>query len=285
VREASAIAADSTAERVALWRALHVIVDPPPHIFSDQIGLQLLAPTTDWRARPDMNPQWTSRMRASIVARARFVEDLLIEKLTAGIKQYVILGAGLDSFSQRRPEIAARLNIFEIDRPGPQMWKRQRLEQLGHDIPKWLHWVPVDFEKGMSWWEQLVAHGFDSTQPAYFSSTGVSMYLTHETNFGTLRQLALLAEGSTVVMSFLRPLNLVSAEDRPMFERAIKGAEASGTPFVSFFSPDEIIHLAQKAGFKKTRHISASFYNEHYFSGRSDQLNVSNGEELLVAEV
>ena len=118
--------------RVALWRALHVQVDAPPHVLEDEIGLRLAAPDEGWRHRPDMDPQFTRPFRASIVARARFIEDLVVEQAAHGVRQYVILGAGLDTFAQRRPEIASRLQVFEVDQPGPQAWKRQRLVELGY---------------------------------------------------------------------------------------------------------------------------------------------------------
>lgn len=272
---------DSTAVRVALWRALHLEVDPPPHVLEDRIGLEL-AGEKDWRARPEMNPAWTGRIRASIVSRARFVEDLVAEK---GVGQYVLLGAGLDTFAQRRPELAARLKIFEVDRPGPQEWKRRRLVERGYGVPENLKLVPVDFEKGDSWWDKLAAAGFDAKKPAVAASTGVSMYLTREANEATLRQVAQLAPGSAFAMSFLRPVELVEAEDRAMTERAIKGAAASGTPFVSFFAPEEIVALARACGFKDARHVSAEEQTKRYFAGRADGLRPSNGEELIVATV
>src|SRR5882757_976935 len=137
---------DSTAVRVALWRALHLEVDPPPHVLEDEIGLRLVAPEAGWRRRPDMDPHFTSRFRTSVVARARFIEDLVVEQAGRSVGQYVILGAGLDTFAQRRPEIASRLLIFEVDQPGPQAWKRQRLIACGFGVPEWLRLVPVDFE-------------------------------------------------------------------------------------------------------------------------------------------
>ena len=123
---------DSTAVRVALWRALHVEIDPRPHVLEDEIGLRMVAPGDGWRARPDMDPDGTRGFRASIVGRARFIEDLVAEQANRGVSQYVLLEAGLDTFAQRRPEIASRMRIFEVDQPGPQAWKRQRLaEQQG----------------------------------------------------------------------------------------------------------------------------------------------------------
>src|SRR5213078_4875348 len=149
-------APDSTAVRVPLWRALHVEIDPPPHVLEDELGLKLAAPDDEWRRRPDMSA-FTRPFRASIVARARFIEDLVAEQAAGGLGQYVILGAGLDTFAQRRPEIASRLLVFEVDQPGPQAWKRQRLIDLGYGVPEWLRLVPVDFEAGGSWWQRLAA--------------------------------------------------------------------------------------------------------------------------------
>jgi methyltransferase (TIGR00027 family) len=119
VNERPAQEPDNTAVRVALWRALHLEIDPPPHVFEDRVGLELAAPEGDWRSRPDMSP-FTRPFRASIVARARFIEDLVAAEAARGVVQYVILGAGLDTFAQRRPEIASRLRVFEIDQPGAQ---------------------------------------------------------------------------------------------------------------------------------------------------------------------
>jgi methyltransferase (TIGR00027 family) len=277
-------APDSTAARVALWRALHVQADAPPHVLEDEVGLQLLAPAEDWRSRGDMDPQFTRPFRASIVARARFIEDLVIEQAGRGVAQYVILGAGLDSFAQRRPDIASRLTVFEVDPPGPQAWKRQRLIELGFGVPDWLRFVPVDFEAGDSWRQRLVAEGFDESRPAVIVSTGVSMYLTKEANAATLREVAGLARGSTFAMTFLLPLEMADPDVRPGLEMAEKGARASGTPFISFFRPDEIRALALDAGFREAQHVSAADLTQRYFANRPDGLRPpNNAEELLVA--
>src|SRR5919204_219517 len=265
-------APDGTAVRTALWRAMHVQVDPPPHVLEDEIGLRLAAPDEGWRSRPDMNPQWTRRFRASVVARARFIEDLVVEQAGRGVGQYVILGAGLDTFAQRRPEIASRLRVFGVDRPGPQAWKRQRLTELGYGIPSFLQFVPVDFEAGASWWERLMSSGFDATQPAVVASTGVSMYLTKEATAATLRQIAALAPGSTLAMTFMLPIDLVEPEDRRMYEWAQKGAAASGTPFGNLFTPAEMLAMAREAGFKDAEHVSGTTFAQRYFAGRRDVL-------------
>ncbi|HZU09766.1 MAG TPA: class I SAM-dependent methyltransferase [Pseudacidobacterium sp.] len=277
------IAPDSTAVRVALWRALHLQVDAPPHVLNDNIGFQLAAPGEDWRDRPDMNPLFTKLFRAAIVARARFIEDMVTAQANRGVSQYVILGAGLDTFAQRRPEIASRLRIFEIDRPGPQAWKRRRLIELGLGVPDWLRFVPVDFESGDSWWDRLAETGFDSSQPAVVVSTGVSMYLTREANAATLRQVSMLAPGSVFAMTYLLPLEFADPEERIGYEAAIKGARASGTPFLSFFTAQEIEALARESGFKDARHVSAADLTQRYFSGRTDGLHPGKSEEILLA--
>ena len=274
---------DNTAARTALWRALHLEVDPPPHVFDDPVGLTLVAPDDGWRSRPDMSA-FTRPFRASILARARFVEDLVVEQAGRGVRQYVILGAGLDTFAQRRPELGSRLVVFEIDRPGPQVWKRQRLIDLGLGIPPFLRLVPIDFEAGDVWWDRLIAAGFEPRRPAVVASTGVSMYLTRDAIAATLGHVASLAPGSTFVMSFMLPLELLSPEIRAGVERAAAGARASGTPFISFFTPAEMLSLARDAGFAEARHVSADMLADRYFSGRTDGLRPpSNSEELLVA--
>jgi methyltransferase (TIGR00027 family) len=276
-------APDSTAVRVALWRAMHAQVDLPPHVLEDEIGLRLVGPDDSWRQRPDMDSRATSGYRASIVARARFIEDLVTEQAGHGVAQYVILGAGLDTFAQRRPEIASRLRVFEVDQPGPQAWKRQRLIDLGFGIPEWLRLVSVDFEAGQSWWEKLATASFDAGQPSVVASTGVSMYLTRDANRATLRQIAALAPGSTLAMTFILPLELIDLKERPQHEAVYKRARAAGTPFVSFFSPSEMLALAQEAGFSKTQHVSTADLTQRYFTGRADGLQPASGEAFLVA--
>lgn len=284
MRDEQAPTPDSTAVRVALWRAMHVQVDTPPHVLEDEIGLALAAPEAGWRDRPDMHPQFTKLFRASIVARARFVEDLVAEQTNRGVGQYVLLGAGLDTFAQRRPEIASRLKIFEVDRSVTQAWKRQRLTELGLGVPAWLKLVPVDFEANEAWLERLEAAGFDTRQPAVVASTGVSMYLTKDATAATLRDAASFAVGSTLVMSFMLPFEFADPDVRPGLEQSAKGARASGTPFISFFTPAEMLALAHEAGFREVRHVAAADLAQRYFANRTDGLRPpNNAEELLVA--
>lgn len=274
---------DHTAVRTALWRALHLQVDPSPHVFEDVVGLALAAPAKDWQKRPDMGP-FTRPFRASILARARFVEDCVLEQVGRGVGQYVILGAGLDTFAQRHPELASSVRVFEIDQPATQAWKRGRLVELGYGIPPSLRLVPVDFEAGDAWPERLAAAGFDAGQPVVVASTGVSMYLTRDAIIATLRQVAAFASGSTLLMSFMLPIERLDPEVRVGVQRAVEGARASGTPFISFFDPDEMLAMARDAGFRNARHVSADMLAQLYFAGRTDGLRPpSHSEEMLVA--
>ena len=273
---------DNTAVRTALWRALHVQTDALPHIIEDEAGLRLINPEEGWQKRPDM--KYTKRLRASVVARARFIEDLIIRQSHAGIRQYVILGSGLDTFVQRNPDIASKMQVFEIDQPDTLAWKQIRLNETGFGIPEYLHFVPVDFEVA-SWWEQLLKAGFDINRPAVIVCTGVTLYLTRNAIIQTLQQMNGLAAGSTIAMTFYLPVELLDQEDQPMQEMANKGAQEAGTPFVSFFSPDAITELAKEAGLENTKLISTKDMINLYFKDRTDDLLPASGEIFLLATI
>jgi methyltransferase (TIGR00027 family) len=276
------VSPEHTAVRTALWRALHVRLDPKPHVFKDEIGAKLLG-EENWMARPDMKPDFSKSMRASIVGRARFIEDLVAEEVTKGNSQYVILGAGLDTFAQRRGDLASKISIFEVDQPGPQTWKQQRLQELGLEIPSSLHFVPVDFEAGESWWAELLKTGFDKNKPAIVVSTGVTMYLSREANLATFKQVAALAPGSIFATTFMLSLELLEPQERSIMEFVMKRASESGTPFVSLFSPEEIVAMANDCGFREAKYVSARDIFERYFASRSDGLSAGNAEAFLVA--
>lgn len=272
---------DNTALRTALWRALHVLTDDKPYIIEDKVGYDLIKPEKDWQERPDM--KYTKRLRASIVARARFVEDLAKEQIGKGVTQYIILGAGLDSFAQRNTEIISQVDIYEIDQPNTLTWKEEKLVENGYKIPDNLHFVPVDFETS-SWWTELLNKGFDTTKTTLVSCTGVTLYLTKEAIVDTLKKMTSLASGSTIAIAFYLPLEQLDEDDKPMQEIAIKGAMASGTPFVSFFSVDEIVKLAQEVGLKEIQTVSTKDMTEKYFKDRTDNLVPASGEFFLVAK-
>jgi methyltransferase (TIGR00027 family) len=270
---------DHTAVRTALWRARHLEVDDAPPVLDDALALRLVDPEPDWRDRPDMEPDTTRGARAGMVGRARVVDDLVAECFAAGVTQYVVLGAGLDTFALRHPDLAGR--VFEVDQPGTSAWKQRRIAELGLPTPAGLRFVPTDFEG--SWWDGLVEAGLDAGLPAVVSSTGVSMYLTAEANTATLAALARLAPGSTVAMTFQPPSELLSDTERRFRDLSAAGAAAAGTPFLSYYRPDEIVALAHSVGFREARVLGAAEVNARYFDERSDGLSVTGAEEFLLA--
>ncbi len=155
--------------------------------------------------------------------------------------------------------------------------------QIGVRVPEALSFVPIDFEAGESWWEGLGVAGFEFDRPAVAASTGVTMYLSKDTTAATLRQLAALAPGSTVAMTFLLPIDLLDERDRAGLDASAEGARQSGTPFASFFRPDEIVAMARDAGFAAVQHIPGSSLGDRYFANRADGLRPSSGEDFVVA--
>lgn len=274
---------DHTAVRTALWRALHTEIDAPPHVLDDTVGVRLIDPPADWRTRPDMDPVFSAMMRAAIVARARVVDDLVADAARRGVDQFVILGAGLDTFAERRSDLMATMRVFEVDQPDTQAWKQRRLIECGIGIPDGLRFVPVDFEAGERWWDALAKAGLDPRRPAVVASTGVTMYLTRAAIAATLGDLAGLAPGSVVAMTFLRPAELLDPADRRGFEIAERGARASGTPWISLFAPDEFVAMVRAAGFRDVEYLSADDTTARYFADRTDGLRPSNGEEMAIA--
>lgn len=276
------IAPEHTAVRTALWRALHVLLDEKPLVFADEVGAKIIA-EENWQSRPDMGADFSKSMRASIVGRARFIEDLVEERFSQGVEQYVILGAGLDTFAFRRNDLASKMQVFEVDQPGPQAWKRKRITEMGMTPPSGLHFVPVDFEAGQSWWDELIKAGFDKSKSAIIVSTGVSMYLSEEANSATLKQVAKLAPNSAFAMTFMLSLDLLEPKEKSIMEFVMNKAKESGTPFLSLFKPEDIVALAKSAGFRESKYVSAKEIFERYFAKRTDGLNAGNAEAFLIA--
>jgi methyltransferase (TIGR00027 family) len=268
---------DSTAVRTALWRALHVLTDEAPHVLDDTIGLQIAGVDDSWRGRPDMSPEPTKNTRASIVARARATEDMVT---SSGAQQYVVLGAGLDTFAQRHQDA---VRVFEVDAPATQAWKRARLTELGLLEPARLSLVPVDFEAGESWLEKVVDAGLDPAIPAVVSMLGVTMYLTREAISATLGVAASLAAGSVMVFSYSRPIEMAPAAIRPMLAGAAEGAAASGHPWLSLLTPDDAAGLARAAGFGDVQVVTSADLHDRYFADRRDGLSPVGGEDLIIA--
>ena len=203
----------ATALVAAMFRAAHLLWDQPPKIFEDPCALQLSGCEGETALKTQMgqleaevarttNPALARRFRralmASVVTRSRYLEDEADRAVRRGVSQYVILGAGLDSFAYRRPELANVLHIFEIDHPATQAWKRTRLRAAGLGLPANLSLVPVDFEKE-SLIDNLRMSGYRADAPSLFSWLGVTMYLSTDAIFGTLGAVAALAPGTEII--------------------------------------------------------------------------------------
>ena len=142
--------------------------------------------------------------------------------------------------------------------------------------------MPVNFETS-SWWEPLVKAGFDAGKPAVVACTGVTLYLTTDAIVATLKDIAMLAPGSTLAVTFYLPIHLLAEEDKPIQEMGLEGARKAGTPMISFFTPDEVLTLANKAGFKRSEIVSTTDIEQLYFTNRTDHLLPASGEMFLLA--
>lgn len=285
---------DATAVLVALWRAMHLSLDDAPHVLVDDVGLLLAGepdalatlalPAEGWRDDPRVSGPLSAMWRPQMVVRARFTEDL-VEGLVAGgeAEQYVILGAGLDTFALRRSDLGAPVAVFEIDQPGPQRWKEERLARLDLKTPDGLRFVPVDFETGESWTQRLVAGGFDPGRPAVLSALGLTQYISEAATVALLEDVAALAPAVTLVASFVVPDALVDDAERPLVAQTRTVAAARNCPWVADYSPERIMELARRAGFDEVRHVGPDELTRRYLAGRSDGLRVPSGEQLVVA--
>lgn len=272
---------DSSAVRVALWRALHLEQEAKPHVLEDTWALRLVNPEDNWRQRPDMHAEGTRPFRASIVARSRYVEDYLQQEEPAGFSQYVILGSGLDTFAQRKGPQFSSLEIFELEKPETLAWKEERLKKLGFSLGDRLHFVGCDFQR--PWMENLLRAGFSKEKKALLASLGVSPYLPKEAMKESLLQIRSFAPGSFLLMTFLLPLDQVEEKDKEGYERSMAGAKAAGTPMVSFYDRREMELLAKNLGFVEVKTIATG--ELPYFVGRSDGFLPSTGEVFLQARV
>jgi methyltransferase (TIGR00027 family) len=216
------------------------------------------------------------------VYRSRFAEDELADATTQGVRQYVVLGAGLDTFAYRQPPSAGALQIFEVDHPATQAWKRAALAAADIPLPANLHWAPVDFERH-TLAEGLTAAGFDGAQPTCFSWLGVTQYLTRRAVEDTLRFVAGLPTPSTIVLTFIVPKEVVPAEDHEALHEIIQRAAGLGEPWLTYFHPDELRARLHDLGFARVVHRSPAEANAHYFASRRDGLQVRHLEHLMSA--
>ena len=267
---------DSSAVRIALWRAMHVQVDDPPHLIDDEIGLALAAPDDGWRDRPDMHPLGTRPYRVGIVARTRYVEDLLVDE---GFTQYILLGAGLDTFAYRNPH--AGLAVFEVDHPDTQAMKRRRLADAGVAVPDGVTYVAIDFATD-ALGPTLRAAGLDA--PAFFAWLGVTPYLEPDTVLATLDAVApFTAGGGGVVFDYSVPPTSLSPERRRAFAALAARVAAAGEPFRSAFEPSALVATLERMGFRTIHDLGPDELNARWLADRADGLAIAGGAHLMTA--
>lgn len=245
-----------TALTAAAARAAHLIVDREPAIFADTRAYALLGERAEellgyHRAHGD-HPILAGA-RAAVVTRSRFTEDRLAAAVRRGIDQYVILGAGLDSFAYRGgPD--RRIRVFEVDHPATQRWKRGLLARAGIGVPDGVTFVPADFETG-ALAGALAANGFDPERPAFVGWLGVTMYLTPDAVGDVVAALGRLARGTEIVVDYMLPEHLRDDAGRAYAEAVMAVAAERGEPWLAFFAPEEMSALLERHGCGPVAHV------------------------------
>ena len=265
-----------TALRVALRRAAHQIYDARPLVFEDPVAIPILGaahaeelhrtptPEPDQKARP-----FSVGLRALLVARSRYAEDLLAGAVARGVTQYVLLGAGLDTFAHRNAYPGLR--VFEVDHPATQQWKRELLQGNGLPEPANLIYAPVDFER-QSLPEQLQAAGFDASIPTFFAWLGVVPYLTLPAFRSTVSFVAAQPAGSGLIFDYGQPRSALSLREQLARDSLASRVQLAGEPFQLFFTPTEV--AAELGAFSAIEDLGSTEINARYFAGRTDSLKL-----------
>jgi methyltransferase (TIGR00027 family) len=274
-----------TLEIPAVMRALHQTVDGDPKILNDPIAPRLLDPEDDYRwLEPLLKHPFAKQLRAGFVLRSRYAEDCLAGAVQRGVRQYLILGAGLDTFAYRQPAPFESLRIYEVDHPVTQDWKRERLRATNIAIPSNLTFVPIDFEK-TSLADGLEGVGFAFDAPTFCSCLGVTQYLTSDAIDATLRFILSLPPSSEIVLSFVLPQESLSGSEAEMIAIATRRAADVGEPWLSRLHPDQLSSKLRALGFSRIAHLTPDEARERYFRDRSDGLKERQGEQLMRAVV
>jgi len=270
--------ASRTAQRVAMRRAAHQVLDDPL-VFHDPLAAAM-AGESESIARA--HEPYSRALRAFLAVRSRYAEDQLARAVERGVQQYVVLGAGLDTFAYRNS--FAGLHVFEVDHPATQEWKRARLREAAIAIPKNMTFAAVDFER-QSLADGLRNAGFDRDRPAFFSWLGVTPYLSREAFDATAQFIGGLRAASGVVFDYAVPRAFLSPAQQFAFDALAARVARAGEPFRLFFDPAELRSDLARRGFQSIEDLDADGINARYFAGRTDGLGVSGGGHLVCARV
>jgi methyltransferase (TIGR00027 family) len=277
----------TTAQRVAMRRAAHQLLDHPK-VFEDPVALRIVGAESASALQAD--PQHSERtpldryLRAFMAARSRYAEDELARAIERGARQYIVLGAGLDTFAYRNPYPEAELRVFEVDHPVTQAWKRERLGEAGISIPNALTFAPVNFET-QTLEEGLRQAGFDFQECTFFSWLGVTPYLTWDAIDATLGFIASRPADSGVVFDYAMSPSLLSPAQRWVFDAMAKRVAAAGEPWQTYFDPSALAADLKAMGFTQVEDMDAEALNARYFQGRADGLRVGSLAHLMNARL
>jgi len=264
-----------TAQRVAIRRAAHQLLDQP-RVLDDPLALRIIGSDAEeaLRSDPKEDHAFSRAFRAFMAARSRYAEDEVTRAVARGVTQYVVLGAGLDTFAYRNPHPGLR--VFEVDHPDTQAWKREQLQTAGIAIPPSLTFVPIDFEQ-QTLANGLAQPGFNANTAAFFSWLGVTPYLTREACMTTLAFIAKLPAGSGVVFDFAVDPALLNPGQRQALDALSKRVARYGEPLQLFFDPATLQDELKRLGFRRTEFLQGKELNARYFKDRKDGLLVRGG--------
>lgn len=272
-------------ELPAIMRAIHQTMDEEPKILVDPIAPQLVdLRTKDEELLPLLNHPFAKQWRAGFLIRNRYAEDCLSECIDKGLHQYVILGAGLDTFAFRQPTRAKPLRIYEVDHPATQRWKRDRLGVADIAIPSNLTFVPLDFETG-SLVNALKDCKFDFGGMTFLSWLGVTQYLSQSAITEMLEFVLSLPRSSQIVFSFIVPFESVSGVEAEALALAAKQAAEVGEPWLTTFEAEDLKSQLRSIGFSDVVHLTPAEAQERYAKNRRDGLKARRGEQLMRAVV
>jgi methyltransferase (TIGR00027 family) len=266
-------APSKTAFGVAMRRAAHQLLDHP-RVLDDPIAVPIVG--NDGAAKIQSDSRFLSpvgrRFRAFMAARSRYAEDRLALAIDRAARQYVVLGAGLDTFAYRNP--FPDLRVFEVDHPATQAWKLDRLHKAGVAIPSNVVYAPVDFEN-QTLGAALNQARFDSASKAFFSWLGVTPYLTREAAMSTFRYIASLPPGTGVAFDYAVAGTSLNLIQRLALDALSRRVAKAGEAFQLFFEPAELAHSLKEVGFRGIEDLGSREINARYFSNRSDGLRVA----------
>ncbi len=273
-----------TAERAATRRAVHQLLDNP-RVHDDPLALAILgsAQAEALRAHPRQfeDSPVAAPLRAFLAVRSRVAEDALARTVAAGVRQYVILGAGLDTFAYRNPY--PDLRVFEVDHPATQTWKRQRLAEVAIDIPAGVTFAAIDFTTD-SLAVALTSAGLPDDAPAFFSWLGVTPYLEPAHILATLTAIAPFTKhGGGVVFDYNVAVTSFPPARRAAFEALAARVAAAGEPFRSSFEPERLVAALHGLGFHEVRDLTPDELNDTYLSNRTDGLRVGSAAHIMTA--